>query len=109
MELYMQMGHGMKNIAKDYLNENHGGMVIISPMNIAPSSVIKYAGEVHRLDGNILFDPQIYFPRKFHKNLVKYEYYPKENITAKENAAYMLDRSYKLFKDKYAEAYGEEL
>ena len=35
--------------------------------------------------------------------------YPKENITAKENAAYMLDRSYKLFKDKYAEAYGEEL
>lgn len=85
MELYMQMGHGMKNIAKDYLNENHGGTVIISPMNIAPSSVIKYAGEVHRLEGNILFDPQIYFPRKFHKNLVKYEYYPKENITDLES------------------------
>ena len=44
MELYMQMGHGMKNIAKDYLNENHGGMVIINTMNNAPSSVVKYAG-----------------------------------------------------------------
>lgn len=35
--------------------------------------------------------------------------YPKEEFTAKDNAAYMLETSYNLFKSKYAEAYGEEL
>ena len=35
--------------------------------------------------------------------------YPKEEFAAKDNAAYMLDKSYNLFIEKYAEAYEEDL
>jgi hypothetical protein len=39
---------------------------------------------LRKVGGKVLFDPQMYSPRKYHKNLQQYEYFPKSGITSIE-------------------------
>lgn len=82
MELYVQMGHGMQSMCKELLSYWGGNStIIISPQNIQPKSLSSFSATIKRLNGRLLFDPQLYFPRKYHKNLSNYSYWPKDGIT----------------------------
>lgn len=84
MELFLQMGHGMQSVAKELVKEEGRGTVIISPMNTKPTSLETFSKDIQKLGGNVLFDPQLYYPRKFQKNLTLYEYWPQGDFTALE-------------------------
>lgn len=88
MELFIQMGHNMRTLALEHLEEFGGGTIIISPMNILPNKVKDYAIEVRKKNGKILFDPQLYYPRKYQKKLSEYEYWPQGNITSLEQGQF---------------------
>ena len=85
MDFYIQMGHGMQTMCKDFLSSWGSSTVIISPLNIPPERLNKFSIEIEKANGQILFDPQLYFPRKYHKNLAKYDYWPQDNITSLED------------------------
>jgi len=81
MKFYIQMGHGMQTLCRE-LSEYWGeASVILSPLNIAPEKLKPYAESLKKAGGRVLFDPQMYSPRKHHKNLQKYDYFPKAKIT----------------------------
>lgn len=88
MDLYIQMGHNMKSLSLEYLTDWKSGTFIISPMNIKPKSIVKFANKVHKLNGQIMFDPQLYYPRKYHRNLSQYHYWPKQDITVLESGSF---------------------
>lgn len=88
MELYLQMGHGMQQLCLDLFSEWKHGTVVLSPMNIAPNRIAAYSARVKKAGGNILFDPQLYYPRKYQKKLLLYPYWPQEGITLLENGAF---------------------
>lgn len=50
-------------------------------MNMKRNSIEKISKDIKKLGGDVLFDPQMYYPRKFEKNLVQYDYWPKDNYT----------------------------
>ena len=85
MELYVQMGHAMQGLALDLLGENGPKTQILSPINMTESSMESHSKKVLKGDGALLIDPQLYYPRKYHKNLVKYKYFPKDGATLFEN------------------------
>lgn len=84
MDLFIQMGHNMQSLALEHLEDFGGGTVIMSPMNIIPKSLGKFADNVHKRKGRILVDPQLYYPRKFQKNLAQYKYWPQDDFTGLE-------------------------
>lgn len=84
MDFYIQMGHGMQKMCKELLSLWGKSTIIISPLNVAPGSLISFSNEIKKLNGKVLFDPQLYFPRKYHKNLSKHAYWPKNDITSLE-------------------------
>lgn len=85
MDLYIQMGHGMQKMSLDLLKEWKNGTVILSPVNISPKSVVNFSSKVHKLGGDILLDPQLYYPRKRHRVLSQYDYWPTQEITLLES------------------------
>lgn len=88
MELYIQMGHGMQRMCLDLFTHWGGGTIILSPLNIQPKSIVGFSSNVQKLGGNVLLDPQLYYPRKYHKNLPQYEYWPQEGITLLETGSF---------------------
>lgn len=81
LELFIQMGHNMQSLALEHLKDFGDGTIILSPMNIIPANIGKYAKKVRNNNGKILVDPQLYYPRKYQKNLTKYDYWPQDNFT----------------------------
>jgi len=81
MNFYIQMGHGMQKICTE-LSEHWGGAtVILSPLNITSDKIVPFSKTLNKSNGKVLLDPQMYSPRKYHKNLQKYDYFPKTGIT----------------------------
>jgi hypothetical protein len=76
MDLYLQMGYGMKNHAIELIKKWQGGTVILSPKNITLEQMKKTAKELNKINGQVLFDPQFYMPRISQKNLQKHLYWP---------------------------------
>lgn len=85
MELYIQMGHGMQSMCEELASLWGGATVIVSPQNIAEKSLNTFSAKLHKVNGHLMFDPQLYFPRKYQKNLAKYSYWPHAEITSVEN------------------------
>ncbi|MDR2590270.1 MAG: hypothetical protein LBC71_04700 [Oscillospiraceae bacterium] len=82
MNFYIQMGHGMQNICKDLCEAWQGATVILSPQNIHPTNKLSpFVASLQKLNGKVLFDPQLYSPRKYHKNLQKHDYWPQSGVT----------------------------
>lgn len=82
MNFYVQMGHGMQTLCEYLCEAWHGTTVILSPQNIYPTNKLApFAASLRKLNGRVLFDPQLYSPRKYHKNLQKHDYWPKSGVT----------------------------
>ena len=84
MELYLQMGHGMQSMCEDLSRYWGQSTTIVSPQNIQEQSLQAFSSKMLKANGKLLFDPQLYCPRKYQKNLVKWSYWPPE-ITFVEN------------------------
>lgn len=80
MELYLQMGHGMQTVVKEIVKNKGYGTAIVSPMNILPTSIVGFSQSIKKLGGNILFDPQLYYPNKVQNKLCKYSYWPNDDL-----------------------------
>lgn len=76
MELYLQMGHGMQKMCSELLRFWGDGTVILSPVNIAQDKLIPLATKYRKANGNVLFDPQLYYPRDGADKLTAYDYWP---------------------------------
>lgn len=75
MDFYIQMGHGMQEMTQELFKNWGQGTIIVSPVNIVPNRLEKFCEKIKKVNGNILFDPQLYFPEKYHKNLKQYDYW----------------------------------
>lgn len=84
MEFYIQMGHGMQKICTELSEYWNGATVILSPLNMSPNKLKPFSESLRKTGGRVLLDPQMYSPRKYHKNLQKYDYFPKSGITSVE-------------------------
>lgn len=81
MELYLQMGHAMQKMAKDLIGEWGQGTVILSPVNMRQDKLADYSKSIKLVGGNVLFDPQMFFPKEGNDKLKEYDYWPKEGVT----------------------------
>lgn len=85
MKLYIQMGHAMQTLCKDLCEAWQGATVILSPQNIFPTDKLStFAASLRKVNGAVLLDPQLYSPRKYHKNLQKHAYWPQGGVTSIE-------------------------
>ena len=75
MELYLQFGHGMKQIAIDLSKEWGGTTAILSPRDISPEQLQIWKKSFDKAGVKTLFDPQFYYPKSNHPGLLKYKYW----------------------------------
>lgn len=77
MELFLQFGHGMKNLSIE-LSKKWGGLTsILSPRDMNPLQMVKWCEDFKKNNIKCLFDPQLYVPKGEQKNLVQYSYWDK--------------------------------
>lgn len=74
MNFYIQMGHGMQSICRELTEAWSGSTVVLSPLNITQENLTPFVKSLHKVKGQVLLDPQMYSPRKYHKNLQQYSY-----------------------------------
>lgn len=84
MEFYIQMGHGMQTISRDLSREWGGATVIVSPQNVKQDNLDSFSRTIQKANGAVLFDPQFYTPRKYHKKLSQYDYWHDTGMTQLE-------------------------
>ncbi len=78
MAAYLQMGHQSENLVGEKGLEDFGG-IILSPVNRLPSELIQDVAGFNEINNklDIIFDPQLYFPKTKRKNLTQQPYFPK--------------------------------
>lgn len=76
MDFYIQFGDGMMGISRELLEEWGGGSVILSPRDLDEEQLVRFAGQVHDRDGEVLLDPQFYLPEATHHQLIDHHYWP---------------------------------
>ncbi|MEG4859904.1 hypothetical protein QUB75_18715 [Microcoleus sp. K1-B6] len=81
MELYLQLGALMMGHCKSLIEHWGGGTVILSPRDLEPNQLPKFAKEIKKLKGEVLLDPQVYLPRATHKRLQSHNYWEREYKT----------------------------
>jgi hypothetical protein len=82
MKLYLQMGHNMQNMCKELSEVWGGSTVILSPQNIYPTHKLSpFAASMRKMNGSVLFDPQLYTPRNYQKHLQTHDYWPQSGVT----------------------------
>lgn len=81
MELYLQMGHGMQKMSQDLIKSWGGGNIIISPVNISQDKVVAFSEKIQAVGGNVLFDPQMFYPKEGHVKLQAYDYWPAQGVS----------------------------
>lgn len=75
MELYLQFGYGMKQIAMDLSKDWNGATAILSPRDISPEQLKSWKNGFTKSGLKTLFDPQFYYPKSNNKGLIKYDYW----------------------------------
>ena len=82
MELYLQFGHGMMEHSRQLLRSWGGGTVILSPRDLEPGQLQRFALELRSIPNSIvLFDPQFYLPHADHERLRRHDYWPRQYDT----------------------------
>ena len=76
MELYLQLGHGMQAMAQELIKLWGKGSVIISPVNLQQNKLSTFARKIQSAGGEVLFDPQLFYPKEGHTKLQAYDYWP---------------------------------
>lgn len=89
MELFLQFGHGMKNLTIE-LSKLWGGVTtILSPRDMSYSQLNKWSLEFAKNNVTCLFDPQCYCPKEQLKKLSQYPYWNEnffEDLINKDNS-----------------------
>ncbi len=89
MKLYLQMGHGMKALTMELIEDWQDGGAILSPRDLKPSQLYEVSDSVRSAGGEALLDPQCYEHDSDHPDLAGHTYYRTflDNTTAsvKEN------------------------
>lgn len=98
MELYLQLGYGMMSHCNDLIEDWGGGTVILSPRDLKPKQLSKFAKEIKNLKGEVLLDPQVYLPRATHPGLQSHDYWHKEYNTINFGDAELNEQLKKLLK-----------
>jgi hypothetical protein len=82
MSSYMHMGHNTENLVGERDLEEFTG-IILSPVNRSPGELSAYVNRFRRIgEYDIVFDPQLYFPRARIQPLGAYPYFPSDLETA---------------------------
>lgn len=89
MELLLQMGHGMKGLAEELIKSWGCGTAIISPVNMEQSKIAAFAKKINASGGEVLFDPQMFYPKEGHDKLRKYDYWPQEGVSVSTDTGYL--------------------
>lgn len=76
MELCLQFGHGMKELSKELVRKWGSGTIIMSPRDMEPEQIERWALEFRKVNASCLFDPQIYYPKSDHHRLITHNYWP---------------------------------
>ena len=85
MELYLQLGHGMQGLSQELIKCWGKGTAIISPVNMPQAKLAPYAKKIHSIGGEVLFDPQMFYPKEGHLKLQAYDYWPGEGCSITSN------------------------
>jgi hypothetical protein len=72
---YLQQGHGMLSLNKEFVESNPNTGVILSPRNCTKEQIERHASELHERNAAVLFDPQFYQPRTERENILNYPYW----------------------------------
>ncbi|MCK5707544.1 MAG: hypothetical protein KAI43_07800 [Candidatus Aureabacteria bacterium] len=83
MDLFLQMGHGMKAHCLELFEKWSGGTAILSPKNMDLAQLIATSEEIHKSNGQVMFDPQFYIPRTSQENLQDHSFWPEKFSTSK--------------------------
>ena len=81
MELYLQLGHGMKALAQELIKSWGNGKVIISPVNLQQDKLVAFSKKIQAAGGQVLFDPQMFYPKEGHLKLQAYDYWPTQGVS----------------------------
>ncbi len=85
MKLYLQFGYGMMKLCRELLPSMPETSVILSPRDLDESQIEKFAGDILKVGGSTLLDPQLYAPRCDHQKLTNHTYWPADYLTANMN------------------------
>ena len=88
MELYLQLGHGMQTLSQELIKSWGKGNVIISPVNLQQDKLASFANKIHTCGGQVLFDPQMFYPKEGHIKLQAYDYWPSRGISITSQNGY---------------------
>lgn len=72
---FLQQGHGMLSMNKEFVESNPNTGVIMSPRNCTREQIERHANELHERSVEVLFDPQFYQPRTERENILNYPYW----------------------------------
>lgn len=81
MELYLQLGHGMQGLTQELIKGWGKGTAIISPVNMAQDKIVPFSKKIRTIGGDVLFDPQMFYPKEGHLKLQAYDYWPNEGCS----------------------------
>lgn len=81
MKLYLQLGHGMQALAQELIKLWGNGNVIISPVNMQQDKLVAFSKKIQSAGGQVLFDPQMFYPKEGHVKLQAYDYWPAQGVS----------------------------
>lgn len=82
MNLYLQFGWGMMEHCRSLLKEWGGGTVILSPRDLEPDQLPRFASSIRAIPGGaVLLDPQFYLPHSDHERLCSHSFWPQNYAT----------------------------
>ena len=76
MNLYLQMGHGMREHCVELNKKWKGATSILSPKNMTIEKMLNLSDSLEKYNGSVIFDPQFYVPRTSHENLCEHSFWP---------------------------------
>ena len=88
MELYLQLGHGMQALAQELIKIWGSGKVIISPVNFRQDKLVPFAKKIKSCGGEVLFDPQMFYPKEGHIKLQAYDYWLPDGASITSESVY---------------------
>lgn len=88
MKFYLQMGHGMQKMCNDLIQYWGEGTVVFSPVNTERRKLKDLSAQYHKSGGEVLFDPQLYYPHDGADKLQMYDYWPDSNVSITDSVTH---------------------
>ena len=78
----------MQTLSQELIKSWEKGNVIISPVNLQQDKLASFANKIHTCGGQVLFDPQMFYPKEGHIKLQAYDYWPSRGISITSQNGY---------------------